>query len=316
MPPKKKGDEAPPPAADRRPRSAADDALESAQSEVAASEEKLGSVAKRHEANVARAACLKRLEEQVGPVEENRKKVAARFKKILSDRPTSGTAPGTPTAAPNGTLPAAPPSPLAAGLEQDSDKPASNSYRQLVADCNDVLLRILADTFRAPRTKRELDEKAAAEEPAAAALVPPPALKGVPKVDTDHSAATPRLEGDGGAASDEFKLPLGVSSDVFARVLELRQARLAYEDEAESLKGQIDVLRGELAAEKAEGVGKALIKRLEKILHARREEEKEALRRVAAEDAQFQKALEEELWQKHVRAQAEDAANQAKKAKK
>eukprot|EP01059_Diplonema_ambulator_P003030 TRINITY_DN12679_c1_g3_i1.p1 TRINITY_DN12679_c1_g3~~TRINITY_DN12679_c1_g3_i1.p1 ORF type:complete len:256 (+),score=112.60 TRINITY_DN12679_c1_g3_i1:38-769(+) len=229
---------------ENRPKSQSDSELERAQEEVKSVEGKLAEIIKRVEENTAKAAKIKKLEEQLVPLEENRKKVTSRFKRVLSERPESAGSNHTPA-------------PIISG---------SKDYKDLVATTSETVMRILSATFKQPPE--------------------PP---------------------------DDFKCPLGLSQDIFFKVLELRQQRITRDEEIDAIKETITPLREEVLKGKQDGVGKALIKRTEKVLQARREEEKEAQKKVDKEDEEWNKAKEEEEWQKQLRAQVEDSSK--KKAK-
>eukprot|EP01064_Diplonema_japonicum_P010598 TRINITY_DN17838_c0_g1_i1.p1 TRINITY_DN17838_c0_g1~~TRINITY_DN17838_c0_g1_i1.p1 ORF type:complete len:249 (+),score=65.14 TRINITY_DN17838_c0_g1_i1:611-1357(+) len=246
MPPKKKDelvkDET------TRPRSQADADLEAAKEETRALEVKLEELCKRVEDCALKASKIRKLEEQLTPLEDSRKKVSARFKKILSDRPESANSSG--------------------GLPHTPD---SREYRELLGNASEVIMKILTSAFKHNRAASEDDNTA-----------------------------------------PELKCPLGISPETHNKVLELRLQRIGLEEEIESIKEIMMPLKEQIMKEKAEGIGKPLIKRTEKVLQARKEEEREALKRVTQEDDEWHKAKEEEEWQRQLRAQVEDSAKKGK----
>ena len=220
-----------------RPRSQADTDLEHAQEELRSSEGKLAELTRRYEENTQRLLQVRRLEEQAAPLEDNKRKIIARFKRVLHEG-------GTPAPA-----------------DSCGNAVSQRALKDLLAETAEVLLRILSDTFRAAGGKS--------------------------------------------ADEEEFKCPLGLSQDTFAKVLDLRASRLLNDEELDVLKQQLSGIRDEVNKAKAEGIGKPLIRRTEKLVHSRKEEERVLAHKVQQEDDEWNKAKEEEEWQKQLRAQVE-----------
>ena len=272
-----------PEAREGRSRTQADADLEAAQAETAAVEQKLAELNRRYEENTMRLTTVRRLEDQLIPLEDQRKRISARFKKALL--PDGGATSSTAAAA------------AAAAASQATSAPADGcatataqkALKELVAASAETVLRILGETFRAPAPAQPKKDEAAAAAAAAGGGAP----------------------ADEESAAEEFVCPVGVSAEAFNRVVELRQGRLTNDEELESVRRQLHTLRDEAARERAEGIGKPLIRRTEKVLGARREEEKAAAHRVQQEEDEWNRAKEEEEWKRQLRAQVEGDASAA-----
>eukprot|EP01060_Flectonema_neradi_P019557 TRINITY_DN2673_c3_g1_i1.p1 TRINITY_DN2673_c3_g1~~TRINITY_DN2673_c3_g1_i1.p1 ORF type:complete len:262 (+),score=60.84 TRINITY_DN2673_c3_g1_i1:61-786(+) len=158
--------------------------------------------------------------------------------------------------------------------DQEDIQGMPKSLKELHAETAEIASRILIEILKSPKTKSESD----------------------------------RLEkGTIGEDTGDLLCPPGICPDIFSTMIAIRHQRLVAESQLEVLRDQLLPLKEHLEAERISGTCRSGLKRMERMLDSKLEEQKEAHKRVQQEDDDWNRARQEQEWQNQVRAQAEGA---------
>lgn len=302
---------------DQRPRGAADRALEQAEEEVAAKREEVSGFVAKHEENERRVKQIKELEARMPDLEEKQRRAYARFRKcLIPDRPESAAS----SRAAGGGHPSE--AATSKSIHTSPNPAETQALHHLHQEAQDAVLGLLSTYYKKPRTRKEVlcREQAAADDPCAQTQRKPSAA-GAPKPDPK---AKPK--GKGGVPEDdallsgpdvELRCPIGISGDVFDKVLRCRLDRILVEEELEQCRAELKPLREAAVQAKAEQVGKQQVAKGKRQLAVLEQRLEECRAKVQQEDDEFRREREVELWRANQRAQsAEDGGKRPPSAKK
>ena len=156
--------------------------------------------------------------------------------------------------------------------DSEDSQGCSKALRELHVEAAETIIRVLLEIIKSPKTKQESD-----------------------------------LLEKGGFDDDstDLQCPPGICSEMFSKAISIRHQRLVAEDQLDTFRSQLVPLKEHLEAEKSSGTCRSALKRMERTLEAKLEEQKEVQKKLQQEEDDWNRARQEQEWQNQVRAQTD-----------